>query len=48
MIGRRLEVRKGTVSELSSQEVGMSYPRGVYNVLISQGQNVKSIRMIKR
>ncbi|MFC6876672.1 T9SS type A sorting domain-containing protein [Flavobacterium myungsuense] len=48
MIGRQLDVRKGTVSELSSQEVGASYPRGVYNVLVSQGQNVKSIRMIKR
>ncbi|KAB1155602.1 T9SS type A sorting domain-containing protein [Flavobacterium luteum] len=48
MIGRQLEIRKGTVSELSSQEVGANYPRGVYNVLVSQGENVKSIRMIKR
>ena len=48
MIGRQLEVRRGTVTELSSQEIGANYPRGVYNVLVSQGQNVKSIRMIKR
>lgn len=48
MIGRQLEARKSTVSELTSQEIGANYPVGVYNVLVSQGENVKSIRMIKR
>ncbi|KAB1154296.1 T9SS type A sorting domain-containing protein [Flavobacterium luteum] len=48
MIGRQLEVRKASVSELSVLEVGRNYPTGIYNVVVSQGKNTKSIRMIKR
>ena len=48
MIGRQLEVRKASVSELSVLEVGRNYPTGIYNLVVSQGKNVKSIRMIKR
>ncbi|KAB1154938.1 T9SS type A sorting domain-containing protein [Flavobacterium luteum] len=48
MIGRQLEVRKATVSELSVLEIGRNYPTGIYNVIVSQGQKVKSLRMTKR
>ena len=48
MIGRDLEVQKATVSELSTKEIGTNYPSGVYNVIVSQGDKVKSVRMIKR
>ena len=48
MIGRELEETKATVSEWSTQELGNGYPQGVYNVIISQGDQVKSLRMIKR
>ncbi|MFD0777431.1 T9SS type A sorting domain-containing protein [Flavobacterium myungsuense] len=48
MIGRQLDVRKASVSELSGLEVGRNYPAGVYNVVVSQGNKVKSVRMIKR
>ncbi|WP_225318069.1 InlB B-repeat-containing protein [Flavobacterium luteum] len=48
MIGRQLEVRKATVTELSTKEIGANYPSGVYNVVVSQGDNVKSLRIIKR
>ncbi|MFD0985119.1 T9SS type A sorting domain-containing protein, partial [Flavobacterium myungsuense] len=48
MIGRQLEVRKSSVSELSVQQIGRNYPTGIYNLVVSQGKNVKSIRMIKR
>ncbi|KAB1154297.1 YDG domain-containing protein [Flavobacterium luteum] len=48
MIGRQLEVRKASVSELSVLEIGRNYPTGIYNVIVSQGQKVKSLRMIKR
>ncbi|KAB1153701.1 T9SS type A sorting domain-containing protein [Flavobacterium luteum] len=48
MIGRQLEVRKASVSELSVLEVGRNYPAGVYNLVVSQGANVKSVRMVKR
>lgn len=48
MIGRELEVQKATVSELSTKEIGTNYPSGVYNVIVSQGDKVRSVRMIKR
>ena len=48
MIGRQLEVRKVSVSELSILELGRNYPSGVYNVLVSQGDKVKSLRLVKR
>ncbi len=48
MIGRALEVQKATVSELSMKEIGTNYPSGVYNVVVSQGDKVRSVRMVKR
>ena len=35
-------------SELSILEIGSSYPIGLYNVLLSQGEKVKSVRIVKR
>jgi hypothetical protein len=48
MMGKLVEVRQVNLSELSTQEVGDRYPTGVYNVIVSQGENVKTLRMIKR
>jgi len=48
MIGRALEVQNATVSELSTKEIGTNYPSGVYNVVVSQGDKLRSVRMIKR
>ena len=48
MIGRQLTVHTASVSEFSNLEIGKEYPVGVYNVIVSQGTDVKSIRMIKR
>ena len=48
MIGKLIEVRDVNVSELTTQEVGDRYPSGVYNVIVTQGANVKTLRVIKR
>jgi hypothetical protein len=48
MIGKQLESREVTAQEATALEVGVNYPSGVYNVIVSQGANVKSLRMIKR
>jgi len=48
MLGRELEVQNATVSELSTKEIGTNYPSGVYNVVVSQGKEIKTVRMIKR
>jgi len=48
MIGRMIEIRQVNVSDLSNQEVGNNYPSGVYNMVVSQGANVKTLRVIRR
>ena len=48
MLGRTLEVQKATISEISTKEIGNNYPSGVYNFVVSQGDKVKSLRMVKR
>jgi hypothetical protein len=48
MIGKQLESKEVTAEQANALEVGVNYPSGVYNVIVSQGANVKSLRMIKR
>jgi hypothetical protein len=48
MTGRLLETRNVKVSEVESLQVGDRYPSGVYNVIVTQGENVKTLRVIKR
>jgi GEVED domain/Secretion system C-terminal sorting domain len=48
MIGKQLESKEVNATDANALEVGANYPSGVYNVVVSQGANVKSLRMIKR
>lgn len=48
MVGRLVEQRNANVSELVTTQIGNNYQTGVYNVIVSQGSNVKSLRVIKR
>lgn len=48
MLGKQIEVRNVTVSSITDLEVGTNYPAGVYNVIVSQGGDVKTLRVIKR
>jgi hypothetical protein len=48
MTGRLLESHTDTVSEFESLKVGDRYPAGVYNVIVTQGDNIKTLRVIKR
>ncbi len=48
MIGKQLESKEVNATDANALEVGANYPSGVYNVVVSQGVNVKSLRMIKR
>ena len=48
MIGKLLEVRSVQSSDLSSQRLGNSFPSGVYNVVVTQGDAVKTLKVIKR
>ncbi|HLA54642.1 MAG TPA: T9SS type A sorting domain-containing protein, partial [Flavobacterium sp.] len=48
MTGRLLEVLDTEISEVKTLQVGDRYPSGVYNVIVSQGDEVKTLRVIKR
>jgi PKD-like domain/Secretion system C-terminal sorting domain/Putative metal-binding motif len=48
MLGRMVEVRQSNVSDVTNLEIGSQYPSGVYNVVVSQGNQTKTLRVIKR
>ena len=48
MIGKLLEVRSVQSSDLSSQRLGNSFPSGVYTVVVTQGDAVRTLKVIKR
>jgi hypothetical protein len=48
MLGELVEDRKVSASDLETLEVGANYPSGVYNVIVAQGENIKTLRVIKR
>lgn len=48
MLGRLLETRNVKAAEMESCKVGERYPAGVYNVFISQGEETKTLRVVKR
>ena len=48
MTGRLLERRDVQPSEMANQQIGDRYPSGVYNIVITQGEGVKTLRVIKR
>lgn len=48
MLGKLIETKEVSTNDLENFEAGANYPNGVYNIIVSQGDNVKSVRMIKR
>jgi hypothetical protein len=48
MTGRLIERSDVQPSDMVHQQIGARYPSGVYNVVITQGDDVKTVRMIKR
>jgi hypothetical protein len=48
MTGKLVDSREVTPSEVSELQVGDRYPSGVYNMIVTQGENTKTLRVIKR
>jgi hypothetical protein len=44
MLGRSIEQRQMS----SDAQIGSNYAKGIYNVIVNQGANVKTLRVIKR
>jgi len=48
MLGKLVDAKSINTIDYISEDLGTAYPAGVYNVIVTQGENVKSLRMIKR
>ena len=47
MLGKLLELREIEPAKIDSLQLGQSLPAGFYNVVVSQDENIKSLRVIK-
>ena len=48
MIGKLIELREVKPSEISELQIGDTYSMGVYNIVLNQGVEQKTIRVIKK
>ncbi|WNM20219.1 InlB B-repeat-containing protein [Flavobacterium capsici] len=48
MLGRLIEQREESVNDLETTTIGDNYPSGVYNVIVAQQDEVKTLRVVKR
>ena len=48
MTGRLIEKMQAEVTDLETVKIGDRYPAGVYNVIVQQGEEVKTLRVVKR
>ena len=48
MLGKQIDNRDVEVLDIETLQVGSNYPSGVYNVIVSQGENTQTSRVIKR
>ena len=48
MLGKLVDNQIIDATQVEAFEIGENYPSGVYNVIVSQGDNLKTVRVIKR
>lgn len=48
MLGKLIGSNVLKVSDINAFEIGESYPSGIYNVILTQGAELKTLRVIKR
>ncbi len=47
MMGKQIENRVINASDIENVTLGQDYSTGIYNVLVSQGMNTKTVRLVK-
>ena len=48
MLGRMVDSKNTTAGDLETATIGSDYPSGVYNVIVTQGEQTKVVRVVKR
>jgi hypothetical protein len=47
-MGRQIENKVVKSNDIENISLGQNYSTGVYNVIVSQGMNTKSVRLVKK
>jgi hypothetical protein len=47
MTGRQIENKELNASAIENITIGQNYSAGIYNVIVSQGKNTKTVRLVK-
>jgi hypothetical protein len=47
MTGRQIENKEVSASDVENITIGQNYSAGIYNVIVSQGENTKTVRLVK-
>ena len=47
MTGRQIENKEVNASAIENITIGQNYSAGIYNVIVSQGKNTKTVRLVK-
>jgi len=48
MTGKTVEIRLLDATKMKDQKLGDNYPSGIYNLVVTQGNNTKTLRVIKK
>lgn len=48
MLGRQVENKTIQAEDLATSSIGSNYAAGVYNIIVSQDENTKTLRMVKK
>jgi hypothetical protein len=48
MNGKLVETRQFDTINIKDQTVGSNYQSGIYNIIVTQGENVKTLRVVKK
>jgi len=47
MTGRQIENKEVNASDVENITIGQNYSTGIYNIIVSQGINTKTVRLVK-
>jgi hypothetical protein len=48
MMGKLVETHQVNPMEVANLQIGNNFAAGIYNVIVSQGDNSKAVRLIKK
>ena len=47
MLGKLIENNNASILDINNLEIGQNYSKGIYNIVVTQGENIKTMRVVK-